>query len=130
MMVFALLMYGSLFGALGSACSELRDAQSMMMPAMMIVMIPMFAMGAIIESPNGTLATALTYFPTATPMIFLFRMLSSPGPDTWEIFAAMAMCVVTTLFLVWASGKIFRIGVLSQGQTPTFRKLIGWVLAK
>lgn len=130
MMVFALLMYGSLFGALGSACSELRDAQSMMMPAMMILLVPMFAIGAIIESPNGSLATGLTYFPTATPMIFLFRVLAPPGPPTWEIFPAMAMCIVTTLALVWASGKIFRVGVLSQGQPPTFGKLIKWVFSK
>ena len=34
MLLFAMLMYGALFSALGSACSELRDAQSMMMPVM------------------------------------------------------------------------------------------------
>ncbi len=130
MMVFALLMYGSLFSALGSACSELRDAQSMVMPAMLILMVPMFAMSAIIESPNGPVAVGLTYFPTATPMIFLFRLLAPPGPPTWEWFAAPLMCVATTLILVWASGKIFRIGVLAQGQAPSFRKLLGWVVSK
>ncbi len=129
MMVFALLMYGSLFGALGSACSELRDAQSLMMPAMILIMIPMFALGVIIESPNGSMAVGLTYFPTATPMIFLFRLLAPPGPPMWELFAAMAMCVATTLALVWASGKIFRVGVLSQGQAPSFRKLVTWIFS-
>ena len=129
MMVFALLMYGSLFGALGSACSELRDAQSLMMPAMILIMIPMFALSAIIESPNGSMAVGLTYFPTATPMIFLFRLLAPPGPPIWELFAAMAMCVATTLVLVWASGKIFRVGVLSQGQAPSFRKLVTWIFS-
>ena len=102
----------------------------MMMPAMIILMIPMFAMGAIVESPNGPLAIGLTYFPTATPMIFLFRLLAPPGPALWEIFAALGMCIVTTLVLVYASGKIFRVGVLSQGQTPTFGKLLRWVLSK
>lgn len=130
LMVFALLMYGSLFGALGSACSELRDAQSMMAPAMMILLVPMFAIGAIVESPNGSLATGLTYFPTATPMIFLFRLLAPPGPAGWEILAALGMCIGTTLALVWASGKIFRVGVLSQGQAPTFRNLIQWIFSK
>lgn len=130
MMVFALLMYGSLFGALGSACSELRDAQSLMAPAMIMIMIPMFSLSAIIESPNGSVATALTYFPTATPMIFMLRLLAPPGPPTWEIFAAPLMCLATTVVLLWASSKIFRMGVLSQGQAPTFRRMIGWVLSK
>jgi ABC-type Na+ efflux pump permease subunit len=130
LLVFALLMYGSLFSALGSACSELRDAQSMMMPAMILVLIPLFAWGIVIESPNGTLARVLTFFPTATPMVLILRVVTPPGPPTWEVIAAVALCVLTTLALVWASGKVFRIGVLSQGQTPTFRKLLGWVVAK
>ncbi|QDV09088.1 ABC-2 family transporter protein [Planctomycetes bacterium Poly30] len=130
MMLFALLMYGSLFGALGSACSELRDAQSLMAPAMIMIMIPIFSISAIIESPNGSVATAMTYFPTATPMIFLLRLLAPPGPPAWEYLAAPAMCLVTTVILLWASSKIFRVGVLSQGQAPTFRKLIGWVVSK
>lgn len=130
MMIFALLMYGSLFGALGSACSELRDAQSLMAPAMILIMIPLFAVQPIVESPNGSLATALTYFPTATPMIFLLRLLAPPGPPAWELLAAPLMCLATTVLLLWASSKIFRMGVLSQGQAPTFRKLLGWVFSK
>jgi ABC-2 type transport system permease protein len=130
LMVCALLMYGSLFSALGAACSELRDAQSLVMPAMLILMLPMFALSAIIESPNGTLAVGMTYFPSATPMILLFRVLAPPGPPAWELVAAPLMCLAATAALVWASGKIFRIGVLAQGQTPSFRRLLGWVLSK
>lgn len=130
MMVFALLMYGSLFSALGSACSELRDAQTLMLPAMLIVMVPMFALSVVLESPSGHAALALTYFPTATPLIFLLRVLAPPGPAAWEYPAALATCLVTTAALLWASGKIFRVGVLAQGQAPSFRKLFGWVLSK
>lgn len=130
LLLCALLMYGSLFSALGAACSELRDAQSLIMPAMLILMVPMFALSGIIENPNGTMATGLTYFPSATPMILLFRVLAPPGPATWELFAAPLVCLLTTVALVWASGKVFRIGVLSQGQTPSFRRLLGWVLSK
>ena len=130
MLVFALLMYGSLFSALGSACSELRDAQSLMMPAMVLVMVPMFAFTVVLESPNGDAARWLTYFPTATPIIFLVRVLAPPGPPAWEYGAALAMCLVTTVVLVWASGRIFRIGVLAQGQTPSFGKLLGWIFAR
>jgi len=130
MMVFSLLMYGSLFSALGSACSELRDAQSLMMPAMVLVMVPMFAFTVVLESPNGEAAVWLTYFPTATPLIFLVRLLAPPGPPLWEYFAATAMCLLATWALVWASGKIFRVGVLAQGQTPSFRRLASWVFTK
>jgi len=31
---------------------------------------------------------------------------------------------------VWASAKIFRIGILSQGQAPSIPKMIRWVFSK
>ncbi len=40
-LVLAVLLYGSLYMAVGSACSELKDAQSLMMPVMMLSMFPM-----------------------------------------------------------------------------------------
>lgn len=129
-LVFAFLTYGSLFSALGSACSELRDAQSLMMPVMILLMIPLFAWSAVLESPNGTIAVALTYFPGATPMILLIRILSSPGPPAWELVAAPLMCVATALVFLWAGARIFRIGILSQSQTPSFRQLVGWAFSK
>jgi len=127
MIIFALFMYGALFSALGAACSELRDAQSMMMPAMALVLIPMFAFSVILENPNGSVAQILTFVPTSTPMILLFRLAAQPGPETWEIVVGLLDCVLTTWALVWGSAKIFRVGILSQGQAPSFRKLIGWL---
>lgn len=129
-LMLALLMYGSVFSALGSACSELRDAQSMVMPAMILVMIPLFAWTAVLEAPNGTVARLLTFVPTATPLILLLRVTAPPGPPAWEVVTALVLCLATTVLFVWGGSKIFRVGILSQGQTPSFRKLLTWVLAK
>ena len=129
-LTLALFMYGSIFSALGSACSELRDAQSMMMPAMLLVMIPLFAWTIVLEDPNGSVATALTLWPTSTPLILLLRVAAPPGPPLWELVAGLLGCLAATVGIVAISGKIFRIGVLSQGQTPSMRQLLSWVLSK
>jgi hypothetical protein len=31
---------------------------------------------------------------------------------------------------VWAGAKIFRVGILAQGQAPSFGKLFKWILSK
>ena len=41
-LVMAGLIFGSIFIAIGAACNDLKDAQSMMTPAMLLVMLPMF----------------------------------------------------------------------------------------
>lgn len=130
LLVLALATYGSMFSALGSACSELRDAQSMMMPAMIALLIPLFAWTVILESPNGPVARLLTFFPSATPIVLLLRLTAPPGPPAWETALAALYSLATAAAFVWASGRIFRIGLLAQGQTPSLRRLAGWILER
>lgn len=127
---FALLIFGSLFSALGAACSEIRDAQSMMMPAMLLVMIPMLTFTTVLKDPGGVLARSLTFFPPSTPFILLLRVLTPPGPSGLEVVVAFALMAAFTVLVVWAAGRIFRVGLLSTGQTPTFRQLLSWVTVR
>src|SRR5262249_36354875 len=41
-LILAVLLYGSLYMAVGAACSELKDAQTLMMPVMLLSMFPVF----------------------------------------------------------------------------------------
>ena len=125
----ALLIYGSIFSAIGAACSEIRDAQTLMMPAMLLVLIPMFTWVAVVQSPNSTFSTVLSLIPPATPFIMLVRLAVPPGPPLWEIVAAVLVTIAFTMVCVWAASRIFRVGILSQGQAPTFVRLFRWIFA-
>ena len=127
--LMALLIFGSIFSAIGAACSELRDAQSMMTPAMLIVMFPIFVWFIVLRSPDSPFAVGASLFPPATPFLMLLRIAIPPGPAAWEIVVAVAATALFTVFCVWAAAKIFRIGILMQGQPPSLRKLLRWVRA-
>lgn len=128
--LLALLIFGSLFSAVGAACSEIRDAQNFMFPVMMMVMLPFFVWMPVMQSPSSTFARAFSLFPPATPMLMMLRIAIPPGPPWWEIALGILLTTLFMLMCVWAGGKIFRIGLLSQGQTPTFAKLVKWVVSK
>lgn len=128
--VLALLMFGAIFSAVGAACSEIKDAQNLMFPVMMIVMLPYFAFMPVVQSPNSTFSVVFSLFPPATPMLMLMRISIPPGPPVWQIALGFVLTTAFTLGCVWAAGKIFRIGLLSQGQAPSFAKLVKWVLSK
>ncbi len=128
--LLSLLIFGSICSAIGAACSEIRDAQNFMFPVMMLVMLPLFVLGPIMQSPGSSFARWFSLFPPATPMLMLLRIAIPPGPPGWEIALGV---VLTTLFMiacVWAGAKIFRIGILAQGQAPNFGKLLAWILSK
>ncbi len=129
-LALSVMIYGSACVAIGSVCSEIRDAQSLMMPVTLMVMIPVLLWQPVLQAPNGAFARAATLFPPATPVLLLLRNAVPPGLPWWELLAGTAVCVLFMIFMVWAAARIFRIGLLAQGQTPTFARLLRWVFSK
>lgn len=129
-LVIALTIFGSIFSAIGAACSEIRDAQSLMTPVMLMVVLPMMCLGPILDSPSSMFSRLASLFPPATPMLMFMRMAIPPGPAAWEVALGTVLAICFALFCVWAAGKIFRIAILSQGQAPTLAKLLSWIFTK
>ena len=128
-LVCAVLMYGSIFLALGSACSDLKDAQSMMQPAILLIMLPYLASFMVIRAPESSLVVGMSMFPTITPFIMMMRLAIPPGPPAWQVLVSVAIVLASTTFLVWAAGRIFRVGILMQGKAPNLPEVLRWIRA-
>ncbi|MFQ5429565.1 MAG: ABC transporter permease [Phycisphaerae bacterium] len=124
---FGILMFGSLFLAVGACCNDLRDTQSLVMPVMFPLILPMFFMVPIIRDPSGPIALGGSLFPLTAPMVMVMRLSMEANVPTWQPMVAIAGCVLATLFCVWVAGRIFRVGILAQGKTPKFGQIIRWV---
>lgn len=129
-LLVAILLFGSLYMAVGAACNELKDAQSLMMPVMMVSMLPAFVWMAVLKSPSSPLAIGLTLFPPATPFLMLMRLALRPAPPFWQVGLSIVLATLTAFLCVWAAAKIFRTGLLMQGKAPSFAELARWVMAK
>lgn len=128
-LICAVLMYGSIFLALGSACSDLKDAQSMMQPAILLIMLPYLASFAVIRSPDSPLAVGMSMFPTVTPFIMMMRLAIPPGPPLVQVLVSVVIVLATTTLFVWAAGRIFRVGILMQGKAPNLPEVLKWIRA-
>ena len=62
-LLMASFMFGSIFITIGAACSDLKDAQGMMTPAMLIMMFPWMTWFAILNAPDSPISVALSMFP-------------------------------------------------------------------
>jgi ABC-type Na+ efflux pump permease subunit len=129
-LILAVLLYGSLYIAVGSACSELKDAQSLMMPVMLLSMLPVFVWTAVLKNPSSPLSVGMSLFPPASPFLMLMRLALQPAPPAWQVGLSVILTTLTMLAVVWAAGKIFRTGLLMQGKPPSFAELARWVMAK
>jgi ABC-2 type transport system permease protein len=128
-LALALLLFGSLYLAIGSACSTFRDAQSLMMPVMLVTIFPMMMLGPILKTPDSLFAVGASFFPFSTPYIMLMRSGLNPPAPLWQVLLSIVTTAATTLAVVWASGRIFRTGLLMQGKAPTFAQMFKWVRA-
>jgi ABC-type Na+ efflux pump permease subunit len=125
----AVLMFGSIFLAIGAASSDLKDAQGMMQPAMLIVLLPILIAPVIIRAPDSGLAIGASFFPTAAPFLMLIRLAMTPAPPLWQVLLSVVLMLGTACGLVWAAGRIFRVGLLMQGKGATLAEMIRWVKA-
>jgi ABC-type Na+ efflux pump permease subunit len=128
-LVLAMLIYGSLFIAIGAAATDLKDAQALMTPGMLVFMSPMFVWMPIVKAPGSTLAVVTSLIPFATPILMTLRMSLSPAPAPWQIALGFVLTLATTALFVWAGGRIFRTGILMQGKSASFSEMIRWVRA-
>jgi ABC-2 type transport system permease protein len=123
----AVLMYGSLFIAVGAACTDLRETQTMLWPVMLLICIPMFVWFTIVREPNSTFSTCISFFPFATPILMMGRLAVPPGIAWWQPPLGVVLVLVTTLLCVYAAGRIFRVGILMQGKGAQLGDLVKWV---
>ena len=128
-LLMAVVLFGSLFVAIGAACTDLKDSQNLVTPVMIIVMLPMMTVGPILKAPDGPLATTLSMLPTTAPFLMMLRIAMEPGPPVWQIAIAVAAMMGTVVLFVWAAGRIFRTGLLMQGKSASFGEMIRWVRA-
>jgi ABC-2 type transport system permease protein len=126
-LVLAVLLFGSMFIAIGAACTDLKDAQNMMTPAMILVMFPIFTWAAVIRAPESGLALGASLFPFSTPFIMLLRIALQPAPPVWQIVLSTVLVGATVVFAVWAAGRIFRAGLLMYGKAATPREMLRWI---
>ena len=102
-LVLAMITFGAMCLAIGAACNELRDVQSLMFPIMIIIIVPLMAWPAVMDNPNSALAKGISLFPPATPMLMFLRIAIPPGVAWWEIALGLVGCFLFMLLAVWAA---------------------------
>ena len=127
-MLLAILMLGALSAALGSTCSEPKDAQALTFPTLIPAMIPMFVYFPIVKEPMSRFAVTMSLIPPFTPFLMLLRQATPEGVPMWQPVAGLAGVMVFTVLFVWLGGRLFRVAILMQGTPPKLSNIVRWSL--
>ncbi|MEO1131019.1 MAG: ABC transporter permease [Planctomycetota bacterium] len=126
--LMAYFLFAALMAAVGSAVTEIREAQSLMGPIMTLLMLPLFLWFLIIENPNSAFSITLSYIPFVTPFVMILRLSQNTDPvPLWQTISATAVGFMGVFIIGWAAAKIFRVGVLMYGKPPSLLGLLKWL---
>lgn len=123
--VLGYFFYAALLVGIGSVCNTLKEAQNLMTPVLILMMVPLLTMVPIGRDPNGTLAQVLSWVPPLTPFVMMNR--AAGPPSMLEYVGTGIVLLISIGVALWLGAKIFRVGVLMTGKPPSLRDMARWV---
>lgn len=127
-LVFGFLLYSALFAAIGSAIDNIQDASQLTTIITIPIILGLIFSFQAANDPMGPVAFWLSMFPLTSPMVMMARVPF--GIPAWEIVLSIAILIVSTLFIIWMAGKIYRVGIFMYGKKPNLKELMRWVKYK
>lgn len=119
--VLGYFLFAGIFLTLGAFCETSRDVQNLGTPmALFMIMVPIIVW-AFAEEPNSGAATALSFAPFFGPFMLMARVTAEP--PLLEVAGAVTVQLLSIVFLLWGSGKVFRVAVLFSGKPPKIGQL-------
>jgi len=127
--ILGFFLYGTLYAAVGSMVNSEKEAQQLLMPISLFLVVPMLMMVFIIRSPNSSLSVVLSMIPFFTPILMLMRICILLPPFL-QVAGSIILLTLTILLMIWLTGKIYRIGILMYGKRPRVNEVVKWMRYK
>jgi ABC-2 type transport system permease protein len=118
-------LYASIYTMIGAPFNTDQEAQQLaMIPGIFMVGCWAFY-PAVLNNPNGGVATFVSLFPLTSPLMMFLRTAVAE-PPVWQIALSMAILILSTVGIAWAAGRIYRVGILMYGKKPTVPEILRW----
>lgn len=121
------LFYGAIFIMIGSVFSSEYDAQQVNQFLRTMAIFPVLLSLVVLTEPNAFWIRVLSYIPFLSPSFMILRIPLSSTPLTVDIYATIAVMLISILVVILLAGKLFRVSTLMQGKRPTWQEIIYWL---
>jgi ABC-2 type transport system permease protein len=121
--VGSFLMFTGLLVSIGAVMPTTKEAGAAFSGIIIVLFLPLYAVGLVVAEPHGLVAQALTFFPLTAPIAAMLRNAIG-ALEPWE--AAIALAVIggcAALFLTLGV-RLFRTGSISYDQRLEVRKIL------
>jgi ABC-2 type transport system permease protein len=126
--VLGYLFLASLTAAVSATLSDdLQSASSFGMSLVFLPpILPVMLFSLVLSNPDHIALRIISFFPPSTPGMMILRTAVGAVP-WWEILLSVIVLALATYGMMRLAGKIFQIGILMYGKSPTLTELWRWV---
>jgi len=124
--VLGFLLFASMMGAVGAISGSMRESQQLIPIFTFPAIAPMLFMQVLITEPEGTLSMFFSMFPLTSPVAMLIRMGVSDVP-LYQIAVSLFILMVSVYFVIIASARLFRVGLLMYGKRPAIGEIVRYM---
>ena len=124
--LIGILTFMTIFAGLSSIYDSVQDANVVVVPSVFLVLIPFYATFTLLGNPANSLAEGLSIFPVTSLYVMPARIALIDVP-LMDIVTALIVNIGVFAVLLYLSGKIYQIGVMTTGRKPSVKEVIGWL---
>ncbi|RAY15907.1 ABC transporter permease [Actinomadura craniellae] len=108
------VMYALMFAALGSLVSRQEDANGVVTPVMMLIIVPyVIGVSVLPADPDSGLVELLSLIPFFSPT--LMPMRAAFDVPAWQVALTLTLTVLLIALMIQLAGRIYRNSVLRTG---------------
>lgn len=119
------IFYSSVYAAIGSAVDNETETQQFTLFAILPLTLGMYGSFSFMNNPDGPLGFWLSIIPFTSPVAMIARIPF--GVPAWQIALSITLLLITTVFMIFLAGKIYRVGILMYGNKATLKELWRWI---
>ncbi len=109
--------------AIGGAVTDVSQGQQIAGVLNIAFMVPLMLSAVILFDPNGPLVVFMSLFPITSFATITLRWGFTVIP-TWQLITGWILAAITGIASVWASARIFRMGMLRYGTALDLRSAL------
>lgn len=122
--ILGVLLFSSVFMVIGASVNQLKEAQSLLIPVWLVLMIPLMVWFNVIRDPNGILATALSFFPPSAPLMCILRLGTGAAIPAWHLPVSALLLMLTTAAILLLASRIYRASLLRSDGATTIMQIL------
>jgi ABC-2 type transport system permease protein len=125
--LFGYLFFGSIMTGIGAVTNNMREAQQFAVWFTFANFVPFIMFTRILGRPDAPIAFWLSMFPPTASTAMMLR-LAAPNSAVpfWQVALSIGLLAGAGALTLRAVARIFRIGLLMHGKTPTLPEVLRW----